>query len=133
VCHGDELYYLFRGGPLLSPEIAPPGRPKDLQSPEDLAVRRLMLTLWTNFASTGHPDPDNKTGANWTPTSSKNLRHLSILPSSVMAGDSRKEVRAFFSTLPTEINRILHPHLIKEDENASSTGSQRMVKLEGEL
>ena len=53
ITHGDELFYLFRGGPRLTPPNAPSGWLSDLQRPDDLALRNIITTLWTNFAATG--------------------------------------------------------------------------------
>ncbi|MPC97100.1 hypothetical protein E2C01_092392 [Portunus trituberculatus] len=37
---------------MLTPHL-PWERPSDLQQPDDLALRDIILTLWTNFAATG--------------------------------------------------------------------------------
>ncbi|XP_037774053.1 esterase FE4-like [Penaeus monodon] len=43
VSHVDDLFYLFEGGPVFAP----------LEDEDDLKVRDIMTTLWTNFALTG--------------------------------------------------------------------------------
>ncbi|KAG0727829.1 Venom carboxylesterase-6 [Chionoecetes opilio] len=113
VCHGDDLYYLFRGGPLLTPPIPNLKRPKDLQRPDDLALRDIITTLWTNFAATGNPTPDASLGFTWEPSTTDNLKYLSLKPSPSMQPDSRKEARKFHNSLPTQENIILHPHLVE--------------------
>nr|ADZ96218.1 JHE-like carboxylesterase 2 [Pandalus japonicus] len=123
VPHVDDLYYLFRGGPMLTPVEQPPERPTDLEAPEDLAVRNFMVTLWTNFAAHGHPTPDKSLGFVWEATNPDNLRHLALTPNPSMKGDARKEVRRFLLSLPTETNLILNPNLITE--NTFRTGSKR--------
>lgn len=125
VSHADDLYYFFRGGPLLQPHQDPTKRPRDLLTMDDCKVRKLYLALWANFAATGHPTPDNSLGILWEPTSSDNLRHLRISPIPAMEDDSRKEVRKFLSSLPTSVNLLLHPHLTKKDVGKSPTSSTR--------
>ncbi|PSN31150.1 hypothetical protein C0J52_24236 [Blattella germanica] len=49
--HGDELFYLFK---------SPAGIPNPASN-NDLEVRDLMLSMWTNFAKYGDPTPNNKT------------------------------------------------------------------------
>ena len=53
-CHGDELLYIFEAAPVMNA----------IPSPEDEAVSRAMVRMWTQFARTGDPG----TGA-WTPAS----------------------------------------------------------------
>ncbi|XP_045131337.1 juvenile hormone esterase-like isoform X2 [Portunus trituberculatus] len=91
VSHVDDLYYLFRGGNLLTPPTAPEDRPKDLQRPDDLALRDIITTLWTNFAATGNPTPDGSLGFTWEPSTANNLHYLSLTPSPSMQPDNRKE------------------------------------------
>lgn len=50
--HADDLFYLFAGGPLLAPDHLA-GRPSDLRRQDDLRLRDIITTLWTNFAATG--------------------------------------------------------------------------------
>eukprot|EP00095_Tigriopus_kingsejongensis_P005959 maker-scaffold2255_size18018-snap-gene-0.8 protein:Tk05959 transcript:maker-scaffold2255_size18018-snap-gene-0.8-mRNA-1 annotation:"juvenile hormone esterase" len=53
VCHADDLIYLFKIG-----------LPIDLVSdPDDLAMSRKMVDLWTNFATYRHPTPMTKDGS----------------------------------------------------------------------
>lgn len=52
-CHADELLYIFEAAPVLNA----------IPSPEDEAVSRAMVGMWTEFARTGHPGPE--TG--WSP------------------------------------------------------------------
>ena len=50
--HGDEIIYLFQFTPLA----------EMLSSPEDQAVSREMLTLWSNFGRSGAPSEDWESG-----------------------------------------------------------------------
>ncbi|XP_050727486.1 esterase E4-like isoform X2 [Eriocheir sinensis] len=110
VCHGDDLFYLFPAGPILMP---PPDGPQDLQRPDDLAVRDIISKLWTNFAATGDPTPDDSLGFKWEPSTADNLHYLSLTTSPSMQPDSRKEALKFYNSLPIPENLILHPHLME--------------------
>lgn len=96
VTHADDLIYLFTGGVFLP-----------LTNPKDLKLRDVFTKLWTNFAATGHPTPDDSLGFQWEPSSETNLHYLSLSPTPVMKPDNREEVREFFATLPTHQNQIL--------------------------
>ncbi|KAK8372884.1 hypothetical protein O3P69_007822 [Scylla paramamosain] len=142
VSHVDDLYYLFRGGPLLSPRTAPPQRPKDLQLPDDLTLRDIITTLWTNFAATGvrwrtevlisevfmedsesfgvgkmikNPTPDSSLGFTWEASTPENLQYLSLTPSPSMKPDDRKEE-----------NLMLHPHLVKVPQGATRSSRHEL-------
>ncbi|ROT75311.1 JHE-like carboxylesterase 2 [Penaeus vannamei] len=60
VCHGDDIQYLFYKET----------DNKDLTRSEDRFVSRIMVDLWTNFASAGHPTPDLSLGFIWAPMTS---------------------------------------------------------------
>ncbi|XP_037784822.1 venom carboxylesterase-6-like [Penaeus monodon] len=114
--HGDDLYYLFAGGPLLSPSRLPDRLP-DLLSQEDLRLRDIIATMWTNFAATGDPTPDDALGFKWEAATEDDLRYLALTPAPAMEADQRQELRDFYASLPTQVNRILHP------ERRHSTGT----------
>ncbi|XP_063590806.1 cholinesterase 2-like [Penaeus indicus] len=105
--HGDDLYYLFAGGPLLSPGRLPDRLP-DLQSQEDLRLRDIITTTWTNFAATGNPTPDDALGFKWEAATEDDLRYLALTPSPAMEADQRQEVRGFYPSLPTKMNQIFY-------------------------
>ncbi|XP_063885511.1 juvenile hormone esterase-like isoform X1 [Scylla paramamosain] len=126
VSHVDDLYYLFRGGPLLSPRTAPPQRPKDLQLPDDLTLRDIITTLWTNFAATGNPTPDSSLGFTWEASTPENLQYLSLTPSPSMKPDDRKETRKFHNSLPIQENLMLHPHLVKVPQGATRSSRHEL-------
>ncbi|KAG7153838.1 Bile salt-activated lipase-like 8 [Homarus americanus] len=116
VSHGDDLYYLFRGGPFLQPPQQSPKRLHDLQSKDDLAVRDIITALWTNFAATGNPTPDASLGFIWEPSTEDNLHYLDLKPKPTMEADRRQEVRRFHASLPTKVNLALHPHLVQDED-----------------
>ena len=63
VCHGDELIYMWE--PFYTGTLGGDTGIGPL-SGEDLVVRDLLLSAWTNFASYGDPTPPN-TGSAWLP------------------------------------------------------------------
>ncbi|XP_076058877.1 juvenile hormone esterase-like [Oratosquilla oratoria] len=89
ITHADDLLYLFEGG-----------RFKPLEREEDLALRDFMTALWTNFAETGNPTPDDSLGFKWEPVKESNFRQLVLGPKPHMEDDTRKERRDFFLNLP---------------------------------
>ncbi|XP_042894416.1 juvenile hormone esterase-like isoform X2 [Penaeus japonicus] len=121
--HADDLYYLFAGGPLLAPDNLP-GRPSDLQKEEDLRLRDIVTTMWTNFAATGNPTPDDSLGFKWEAATEDDLRYLALEPSPAMEADQRQKVRDFYASLPSRINQILHPERIVSGKKSSSRPSQ---------
>nr|XP_045613410.1 juvenile hormone esterase-like [Procambarus clarkii] len=117
VSHEDELLYLFQGGPLFSP----PHRRQSFNLPADFRMRDIMSTLWTNFAATGNPTPDDSLGFTWEPSTEDNLQYLALILRPTMEADQRQEVRKFFASLPTKDNVILsgdrvHDALQQEDQ-----------------
>lgn len=106
ISHCDDLFYLFRGGPFLQQ-----GRMElqDLAREDDLTLREVILSAWTNFAATGNPTPDNTLGFVWEAASEDDLRYLSLTPTPTMQNDQRKEMRKFFASLPARQNKLLFP------------------------
>ncbi|KAF5299074.1 hypothetical protein FQR65_LT09432 [Abscondita terminalis] len=71
VTHSDEIGYIFRH--VTSPTIIP-------NSIEGISIRR-MISLWTNFAKTGNPNPkeeDSLISVRWKPIEKKKLNYLEI-------------------------------------------------------
>ncbi|XP_066972807.1 juvenile hormone esterase-like [Macrobrachium rosenbergii] len=98
ICHGDELNYIFHPGFFGTPSTA-----------EDVLVSELYLKMWTNFAKTRNPTPDDSLGFTWEKTNGKDLRKLVIaseLPLQ-MEKDVRAVDRAFWESLPLRINALL--------------------------
>ncbi|XP_013147739.1 PREDICTED: venom carboxylesterase-6-like [Papilio polytes] len=68
ICHADELMHLFPIHFLSKPF-----------SEEDRRISELIITMWTNFATTGDPNKPNKLPFKWEPaTSSKRMEYLEI-------------------------------------------------------
>ncbi|XP_068234043.1 juvenile hormone esterase-like [Palaemon carinicauda] len=98
ICHGDELIYIFHPGFFGSPTTA-----------EDVLVSDLYTKMWTNFAKTRNPTPDDSLGFTWKKTNGKDMRKLVItaeLPLQ-MEKDVRTVDRAFWESLPLRMNEML--------------------------
>ncbi|KAA0200396.1 Esterase B1, partial [Hyalella azteca] len=106
VNHGDDLIYLF-SGPSDHPWLG-----QELKSAEDLAMRDLMVDLWTNFAITGNPTPDGHP-AEWRPYT-PDAPHVFIIDErpAMDESDPKKELREFWRQLPLKINLVLFPESV---------------------
>ncbi|XP_042871788.1 cholinesterase 2-like isoform X2 [Penaeus japonicus] len=124
VPHGDDLYYLFAGGPLLVRRHLA-DRPTDLQSHEDLRLRDVITATWTNFAATGNPTPDDSLGFKWEAATEDDLRYLALDPSPTMEADQRQKARGFYASLPTKVNLILNPERIVSSTEEPSLRSRQ--------
>ncbi|XP_022832964.1 venom carboxylesterase-6-like [Spodoptera litura] len=68
VCHADDLMHLFPIGFLSNPF-----------SPEDLKMSETIVTLWTNFATTGNPNKPVPVPFKWeTATSGSKMEYLEL-------------------------------------------------------
>ncbi|XP_069988974.1 juvenile hormone esterase [Penaeus vannamei] len=123
--HADDLFYLFAGGPLLAPDHLA-GRPSDLRRQDDLRLRDIITTLWTNFAATGNPTPDDALGFKWEAATEDDLRYLALTPSPAMEADQRQEVRDFHASLPTKMNQILHPDRVISGKKSSHSSQDEL-------
>lgn len=100
--HLDDLYYLFEGGPVF----------KKLEDENDLKMRKIMLKLWTNFAATGNPTPDDSLGFKWDVMTGGSMRYLALQLEPKMEDDQREKVRDFWYSLPLAQNLYLHPERV---------------------
>ncbi|KAK8396512.1 hypothetical protein O3P69_005512 [Scylla paramamosain] len=100
--HLDDMFYLFEGGPIFPP----------LKDEKDLQLRKLMLKLWTNFAATGNPTPDDSLGFKWEAMKNGSMSYLALQPEPKMEEDQRQEVRDFWYSLPLAQNLYLHPERV---------------------
>ncbi|XP_047475480.1 juvenile hormone esterase-like isoform X3 [Penaeus chinensis] len=123
ITHADDLYYLFRGGPIFAPDF-PPDRPGDLQDEDDLRLRDIITAMWTNFAATGNPTPDDSLGFKWEAATESSFRHLVLKPSPEMEDDQRQETRNFLTSLPTKVNKLLQPERFLEEGDPTSRATQ---------
>lgn len=113
VNHVDDLFYFFTGGEMWKP----------LERDEDLRLRDILTKLWVNFAATGNPTPDESLGFIWRSATADELQHLSLTPTPAMKSYARREVRAFWETLPTKQNLLLHPEKIVPIPQDETNGS----------
>ncbi|XP_063610337.1 juvenile hormone esterase-like [Penaeus indicus] len=123
VTHADDLHYLFRGGPAIAPDFLP-DRPGDLQDEDDLRLRDIITAMWTNFAATGNPTPDDSLGFKWEAATESSFRHLVLKPSPEMEDDQRQETRDFLTSLPTKVNKLLHPERFLKEGDPTSRATQ---------
>nr|XP_053655595.1 LOW QUALITY PROTEIN: juvenile hormone esterase-like [Cherax quadricarinatus] len=103
VSHGDDLQYLFEGAASLP----------TLDTPEDLQLRELMVSLWTNFASMGNPTPNNSLGVLWQPVTPTNISTLALITTPAMI-PLNAEVLEFWKSLPTKENQMLYPERFRK-------------------
>ncbi|KAK8391306.1 hypothetical protein O3P69_017135 [Scylla paramamosain] len=67
--HGDDMMYLSQASP----------HPVPMHRRQDLHMQDILVTLWTNFASTGNPTINGTLGFRWTPVTPKRpLSYLSL-------------------------------------------------------
>ncbi|XP_076058871.1 juvenile hormone esterase-like [Oratosquilla oratoria] len=90
VQHADELIYLFATKRL-----------KPLEQEEDLSLRETIASLWTNFAKTGNPTPDDTLGFKWDSAKESSLQHLVLQPKPFLESDTRQKARDFWLQFPT--------------------------------
>lgn len=102
ISHLDDLFYLFEGGDLFKP----------IEGEDDLRLREIMLKLWTNFAATGNPTPDDSLGFKWEPMKEGSMKYLALQPKPAMEDDYRQETRNFWYSLPLKQNIFLHPERV---------------------
>lgn len=103
--HGDDIMYMFQ-----LPAPFPP-----MTSVQDLHVRDILVTLWTNFAATGNPTVNGTLGFRWTPVDSQGpLNYLSLTTSPTMKTVDSQD-HEFWSSLPTKITKVLYPERFREE------------------
>ncbi|XP_068244747.1 juvenile hormone esterase-like [Palaemon carinicauda] len=105
VAHGDDLMYLFNRN------LQPP-----ISRPNDLFMREIMISLWTNFARTGNPTPDMSLGFKWVPASTSDQPYLILQPSPYMKKFTRVQELEFMTNLPLHQNMILFPERFASEE-----------------
>ncbi|CAH2103579.1 unnamed protein product [Euphydryas editha] len=89
VCHADDLIYLF-----------PIHFLQNKFSPEDNKILDLIITLWTNFATSGNPTIPVEVPFDWQPAANKdNLEYLDIGVKQVMKQGFAKRAK-LWSQLP---------------------------------
>ncbi|CAH2233121.1 jg13985 [Pararge aegeria aegeria] len=62
----------------------------------------MMTKMWTDFAKTGNPTPDNSWGVKWIPYTSRRKEYLNIDNKVEMAKDGEKERVDFWTKMYNE-------------------------------
>ncbi|XP_049885046.1 juvenile hormone esterase-like [Pectinophora gossypiella] len=89
ICHADDLMYLF---PIYFLSKAP--------SAQDIEMSKLIVTLWTNFATSGNPNKPVRVPFKWSAASSgKKMEYLDINANPSMKRDLASRSR-FWGSLP---------------------------------
>ncbi|XP_026734229.1 juvenile hormone esterase-like isoform X2 [Trichoplusia ni] len=96
--HMDELGYLFKND--LQQNVTP--------SNQDIKTRERMLRLWTNFAKSGNPTPDENhyLTVTWLPVTKDNLYYLNIGNELSLATNPDKEKMEFWDDLYSKHYRV---------------------------
>ncbi|KAM3955591.1 LOW QUALITY PROTEIN: alpha-esterase 48 [Aphomia sociella] len=96
--HMDELGYLFKND--LQNEVEP--------TPEDVKMRERMVSLWTNFAKSGNPTPDENhyLTVTWLPVTKDNLYYLNLGSELSLGTNLNKEKMDFWDDLYSKHFRI---------------------------
>ncbi|XP_049883738.1 juvenile hormone esterase-like isoform X2 [Pectinophora gossypiella] len=106
--HMDELGYLFKNDLL-----------KDVEpTPQDVKMRERMLRLWTNFAKSGNPTPEEShyLTVTWQPVTKDNLYYLNLSNELSLGTNPDKEKMAFWDSLYSKYFKIWeHPKINNEE------------------
>ncbi|XP_048004028.1 juvenile hormone esterase-like isoform X2 [Leguminivora glycinivorella] len=106
--HADELGYLFKSDSLEAVEA----------TPQDIKMRERMLRLWTNFAKSGNPTPDENhyITVTWHPVTKDNLYYLNLSNELSLNTNPDKERMALWDELYNRHFKIWeHPQVNKEE------------------
>ncbi|XP_059046858.1 juvenile hormone esterase-like [Achroia grisella] len=106
--HMDELGYLFKND--LQNEAVP--------TPEDEKMRERMLSLWTNFAKSGNPTPEENhlLSVTWLPVTKDNLYYLNLGTELSLDTNLNKDKMDFWDDLYSKYYRIWdHPKTNTEE------------------
>ncbi|XP_052738798.1 juvenile hormone esterase [Bicyclus anynana] len=120
--HLDELGYLFKSEPT-----------KDVEpSPQDIKTRERMLRLWTNFAKTGNPTPDENhyLTVTWLPATKDKVNYLKINNELSLETDPDKEQMEFWDNLYSKHFKIWDVQITNEDASPVSPLSPISPKSE---
>ncbi|XP_073965429.1 juvenile hormone esterase-like isoform X1 [Choristoneura fumiferana] len=106
--HSDELWYLFKNDSLEAVE----------PTAADVKTRERMVRLWTNFAKSGNPTPDENHYINvtWQPVTKDNLYYLNIGTELSIQTSPDKEKMEFWDDLYSKYFKIWeHPQTNTEE------------------
>ncbi|XP_045128051.1 esterase FE4-like isoform X2 [Portunus trituberculatus] len=105
--HGDDIRYLLQLPDLIEP----------WHRVQDLYMQEILVTLWTNFASTGNPTINGTLGFRWTPVAhNKQSYYLSLTTTPSMQPVNSK-ILEFWNCLPTSTSKQLYPELFLPNSN----------------
>ncbi|CAG9560138.1 unnamed protein product [Danaus chrysippus] len=102
-CHFDDIFYMFSNGM---------NREKYEKSPILQEYIHNITKIWTDFAKTGNPTPDNSLGVTWSPYTSTGKEYLQIDNELSMGRNAEKTRLDFWDQLYTEAGL---PSIIKSN------------------
>uniref|UniRef100_UPI0037E13150 alpha-esterase 48 isoform 5bl n=1 Tax=Bombyx mori TaxID=7091 RepID=UPI0037E13150 len=96
--HMDELGYLFKND--FQKDVEP--------TPEDIKMRERIVRLWTNFAKSGNPIPDENhyLNTNWLPVTNDNLYCLNLNSELTLISNPDQEKMDFWEKIYDKHYRI---------------------------
>ncbi|XP_038219848.1 esterase E4-like isoform X2 [Zerene cesonia] len=109
--HTDELGYLFRND-----------SQADVQAtPQDLEMRERMLRLWTNFAKSGNPTPEENhyITVSWLPVTKDNLYYLKLGNELSLGTNPDKEKMEFWEDIYAKYFKIWNQAKFNNDVEAT--------------
>ncbi|CAH0712840.1 unnamed protein product, partial [Brenthis ino] len=112
--HMDELGYLFKNDLQKGVEV----------SPQDEKTRERMLRLWTNFAKSGNPTPDENhyLTVTWLPITKDNLYYLNISNELSLGTNPDKEKMELWEDVYSKYFKIWDQVDKEEEKFEYSTG-----------
>ncbi|KAJ2943311.1 hypothetical protein O0L34_g12117 [Tuta absoluta] len=121
--HMDDLGYLFKND--LQNDVEP--------TPQDIKMRERMLRLWTNFAKSGNPTPDENhyLTVTWQPVTRDNLYYLNLGSELSLGTNPDKEKMEFWDSLYSKHFKIWeHPKVndeVPKESEEDTTPSEVVV------
>ncbi|XP_053622030.1 juvenile hormone esterase isoform X2 [Plodia interpunctella] len=117
--HMDELGYLFKND--LQSDVEP--------TQQDLRMRERMLSLWTNFAKTGNPTPDENKyiTVEWLPVNKDHLYYLNLGEELSLGTNPDKEKMEFWDDLYNKHYRIWEHPKTNNDVDRNDAGDVAAV------
>lgn len=119
--HMDELGYLFRND--LQKDVEP--------TTLDIKMRERMLRLWTNFAKSGNPTPDENhyLTVTWLPVTKDNLYYLNLGQELSLGTNPDKEKMDFWDSLYSKYYRIWdHPRSNNDEIILTSSSEPKIIE-----
>ncbi|XP_045508609.1 juvenile hormone esterase-like isoform X2 [Colias croceus] len=116
--HMDELGYLFKSD--MHADIQP--------TAQDIEMRERMLRLWTNFAKTGNPTPEQNhyIPVTWLPVTKDNLHYLKISNELSMGTNPDKEKMEFWDEMYAKYFKIWNQANNEEETEVIETQKEEI-------